>query len=156
MKTLYRALISLSLFLPMLAWSTNHRDGITLIQGTENRVMNLEELHTQANVTIAIYEPFRRDQISIQGIRLADFVAQHFEGTPGSIELQAHDGYTVVISNWQDRNWILMTHENDRPLTLRTHGPVRLVEEDLRNRDPNILRDFTEWVWMIQQIRAVE
>lgn len=156
MKALNRALISLLLLAPMLAWSTNHRDGITLIQGTEQRVMNLEELHDQVNVALDIYEPFRRDQISIQGIRLADFVEQHFKGTPSSIELQAHDGYIVDITDWQDRNWILMTHENNRPLTLRTHGPVRLVEEDLRDRNPEILRDFTDWVWMIQQIRAVE
>lgn len=156
MKTLNRALISLLLLVPVVAWSTNHREGITLIQGTEKRVMNLEELHGQADVALDIYEPFRRAQISIQGIRLVDFVEQHFNGTPGSIELQAHDGYTIAITDWQDSNWILMTHENDRPLTLRTHGPVRLVEEDLRDRNPEILRDFTDWVWMIQQIRAVE
>lgn len=156
MNTLNRALVSLLVLAPMLAWPMTHRDGITLVQGAEERVMNLEELHNQANVALVIYEPFRRDQISIQGIRLADFVEQHFEGTPGSIEFQAHDGYTVVISDWQDRNWILMTHENERPLTLRTHGPVRLVEEDLRDRDPEILRDFTDWVWMIQQITATQ
>ncbi|WP_051208055.1 hypothetical protein [Saccharospirillum impatiens] len=156
MKTLSRALVSLLLLTPMLAWSTNHREGITLVQGTEQQVMNLEELHGQANIAIDIYEPFRRDHISIRGIRLVDFVEQHFNDTPDSIALQAHDGYTVEITDWQDRNWILMTHENGRPLTLRTHGPLRLVEEDLRDRDPEILRDFTDWVWMIKQITATQ
>lgn len=116
--------------------------------------MHLNDLRDSADVETELYEPFRRDQITVRGIRLADFVRQHFDGTPSAIELQAHDGYTIEISDWQDRNWILMTHEDGRPLSLRTHGPVRLVQEDLRDRNPEILRDFIDWVWMIQQIEA--
>lgn len=156
MKRLSKTLVFLLVLSPLIAWSTNHRDGLTLVQGTEERTMNLDELHAQADVAMDIYEPFRRDHLSIRGIRLVDFIERHFQGTPGSIELQAHDGYTINLVDWQDSNWILMTHENDRPLTLRTQGPVRLVQEDLRDRNPDILRDFTDWVWMIKQVRVIE
>ncbi|MCH8529565.1 MAG: hypothetical protein LAT65_01810 [Saccharospirillum sp.] len=148
------AFISLFILVPLTAQATNHQEGILLIQGGVERTLSLSDLRDSADVATELYEPFRRDQIEIRGIRFADFVRQNFEGTPSAIELQAHDGYTIKITDWQDRNWILMTHEGERPLTLRTHGPVRLVQEDLRDRNPEILRDFIDWVWMIQRIEA--
>lgn len=154
MTMLRNTLIALFLLLPLTALATNHQEGVLLVQGDAERSLNLNDLRNSANVATELYEPFRRDRIAVRGIRLADFVRQHFEGTPRAIALQAHDGYSIEISDWQDSNWILMTHEDERPLTLRTHGPVRLVQEDLRDRNPEILRDFIDWVWMIKRIEA--
>lgn len=148
------SLLALLLTLPLATLAMNHQEGVRLVQAGIERSLHLNDLRDSADVETELYEPFRRDQITVRGIRLADFVQQHFEGTPRVIELQAHDGYTIEISDWQDRNWILMTHEGGRPLTLRTHGPVRLVQEELHDRNPEILRDFIDWVWMIQQIEA--
>ncbi|MHA7880107.1 MAG: hypothetical protein ACX931_09965 [Saccharospirillum sp.] len=139
---------------PLLTLAAGHNEGILLVQSDESRLLSLDDLRAQAGQAVSLYEPFRKDEISIRGVRLADFVREHFNGSPSAITLQAHDGYSIEITDWQDRNWILMTHENDRPLTLRTQGPVRLVQEDLRDRNPEILRDFIDWVWMIKRIEA--
>lgn len=149
-----KILFTLFMVLPLSTPATDHQEGLLLVQDGVERLLSLDEIQAQARTTIELYEPFRREQIQVRGIRLVNFIERHFEGTPMSIELVAHNDYTVELSDWQDRNWILITHENDRPLTLRNHGPIRLVQEDLRERDPEILRDFADWIWMIKQIEA--
>ena len=66
----------------------------------------------------------------------------------GGIPVLAHPG-------WQKNHWLVVTHEDDQPLSIRQRGPLRIVERDYGNKDPDNLRNFTDWIWMLQRIEAL-
>ncbi|OAZ96321.1 hypothetical protein ADS46_02775 [Halomonas sp. G11] len=90
----------------------------------------------------------------MQGMPFADFLARHFGRVPDKLRFTAWDGYEVTLGDWDDPNWYLVTIENGKPLSLRSRGPVRLVEREYGDRDVNSLREFNDWIWMIRSIEA--
>jgi len=42
-----------------------------------------------------------------------------------------------------------------KPLTLRLHGPLRIIERDYGSRDPENLRNFNNWLWMLDRIEVL-
>lgn len=153
--TIIRTLFTLCLFLTSsVALSDNHV--IYLIQNDKIIEVSVDELRSQADVEFELYEPFRRELVQVRGIMLDRLLSDHFDPYPHTIELIAHDDYKSSLTNWDKANWVLMTHENGRELGLRQQGPVRLLEKDYTGRDPDNLRHFNDWVWMIKSIEAVK
>ncbi|MCE8038630.1 hypothetical protein HOP58_13115 [Halomonas sp. MCCC 1A11062] len=93
--------------------------------------------------------------MSIRGLVFRDLLVEHFGRVPPQLHFVAWDDYDVTLPDWDDPNWILVTHQDDEPISLRQRGPVRLVERDYGSRDPGNLRNFNDWVWMIRSIEAV-
>ncbi|WP_240776407.1 hypothetical protein [Nitrincola alkalilacustris] len=150
-----RLMFALALLLPSIySWSDTHT--INLIQNGVTTEISVDSLREQAVVEFELYEPFRRETIQVRGLMLDELISQHFDPYPDTIELTAHDDYKSTLSRWDKANWVLMTHENGRPLGLRQQGPVRLLEKDYTGRNPENLRHFNDWVWMIKSIEAVK
>lgn len=150
-----RLILALLLLLPSI-YSWSDTDRIILIQNGATTEISVDSLREHAVVEFELYEPFRREIIQVRGLMLSEFLARHFDPYPETIKLTAHDNYTSTLSRWDKENWVLMTHENGRPLGLRQQGPVRLLEKDYTGRNPENLRHFNDWVWMIKSIEAVK
>jgi len=150
-----RAMVVLTLlFSSAHTWSDTHF--ISLIQNERTIEVSVDTLREQAEVEFELYEPFRRETIQVRGVMLDALLSEHFDPYPDTIKLTAHDDYVTTLSRWDKANWVLMTHENGRALGLRQQGPVRLLEKDYTGRNPENLRHFNDWVWMIKSIEAVQ
>ncbi|PAU79572.1 hypothetical protein CK498_03390 [Halomonas salipaludis] len=90
----------------------------------------------------------------VTGLVFRELLVEQFGALPEQLTFTAWDDYVVTLGGWDDPNWILVTHQDGEPLGVRERGPVRLVERDYGDRDPDSLRNFNDWVWMIREIEA--
>lgn len=146
------AIFILSLLLSPMIFADSQTLELISKSGTE--VISVEELRNNATETADIYGPFRKSNLTIRGYSFAPFLIAHFGTLPDTITITAIDGYQIQLSDLADRSWFLVTHENGKALDIRTHGPVRLVETNLGDRDPNILALYDDWIWMIKSIEV--
>jgi hypothetical protein len=130
-------------------------DELLLLDGDREVLLSLEALREQADVEFRFYEPYLAEEVDIRGLVFRDLLQEHFGKVPEQLHFEAWDDYEVTLGGWDDPNWILVTHQNGEPISLRNRGPLRLVERDYGNRDPANLRNFNDWVWMIRSIEAV-
>lgn len=133
---------------------TSVAQSIRLIDGGTVKKVDVEQLRQSSNSHFQLFDPYQGENVAMQGMPFADFLIRHFGRVPTKLRLTAWDGYEVTLGGWENPNWYLVTIENDKPLTLRSRGPVRLVERDYGNRDINSLREFNDWIWMIRSIEA--
>ncbi|NOI65502.1 hypothetical protein F0227_04625 [Vibrio sp. 99-8-1] len=94
--------------------------------------------------------------MTVHGVFLESLIKQYLLINPQSIKLVAVDNYSVTMNNWQERHWLLVTKEDGKPITLRQHGPIRLIEVEYGDRDPANLRNFNDWIWMIKRIEVIK
>lgn len=130
-------------------------DRLVLQHKGEEILLNLDELREQADVEFSFYDPYLTEEVEIRGLVFRDLLMAHLGGVPETLHFYAWDDYDVALGGWDDDNWILVTHHDGEPLSLRERGPVRLVERDYGNRDTSSLRNFNDWVWMIKRIESV-
>lgn len=131
---------------------------ISLLTPSGEIQISVNELREMAGSELEIHDPFQRADIPVRGIDLITFI-EHFAADyshANSLKFTASDDYETRISQWNSGNWLLVTHENGRSLRLRDHGPIKLVEKSLGNRNPENLRNFNDWVWMVTQIEVLE
>lgn len=114
----------------------------------------LEELKNKSTTTFSIFAPFRSKEITVSGIYVEDLLQQYLSYIPSEVKLNATDGYEVILKNWKRRHWLVVTAENGIPLTLRNHGPLRVIEREYGKLDAKNLRNFNHWVWMLEKIEA--
>ncbi|WP_240454183.1 hypothetical protein [Halomonas sp. NO4] len=117
--------------------------------------LSVAALRDQADVRFSFFDPFAGEELAVRGLVFRDFLVEHFGEVPEALAFDAWDDYRVTLDGWDDPGWILVTHQNGAPLSLRDRGPLRLVERDYGDRDPANLRNFNDWVWMIRSIKAV-
>ncbi|MFQ3787033.1 hypothetical protein [Halomonas sp. A29] len=115
----------------------------------------VEEVRARADVEFRFYDPYLADEVEIRGLVFRDLLVEQFGRVPPQLHFEAWDDYDVTLAGWDDPNWILVTHQDGEPISLRQRGPLRLVERDYGRRDPANLRNFNDWVWMIRSIEAV-
>lgn len=128
---------------------------LRLIDGDNVKEVTVEQLRQQSSIHFQLFDPYQGEEVAMQGMPFADFLTRHFGRVPDTLRFTAWDGYKVALGGWEDPSWHLVTIENGQPLTLRTRGPVRLVERDYANRDVDNLREFNDWIWMIRSIEVV-
>ena len=153
MKSLYY-LLSLLLFVSWPSYATD--DTLQLVEGGHNTEIAIEDLQQQAKTEFTIFAPFRGREVKMRGILLDEILLQHLSKMPKTIKLIAADGYEITFNNWRKGNWIVVTYEDDKPLTIRQQGPLRLIERNDGNKDPENLRNFNDWVWMLVRIEVIE
>ena len=138
----------------LLLPATSMAQALRLIDGDDVQEISVEELRQQSNHHFQLFDPYQGENVAMRGLPFADFLIRHFGRVPDTLHFTAWDGYEVTLDGWENPHWYLVTIENDQPLTLRSRGPVRLVERDDANRDVNNLREFNDWIWMIRSIEA--
>ena len=130
-------------------------DFLTLVDRNSRHQVSVESLRQEADLEFTIFEPFRGRQVKIRGILLEQVLRKHLSRVPSNIKLIAHDDYDLVFTDWKTHHWVLVTHEDDKPLSLRNQGPLRLIERKYQGRDPKNLRDFNDWIWMLKEIEVL-
>ena len=153
MKLLNRLLFSILLLISVPVFAGEGT--LELIDGGKNIRVPLETLRTQAQTEFTIFAPFRGQEVHMKGILLDDLLNKYLARTPKRLKLTAIDGYEITFEDWKSNHWVVVTHENGHPLSLRQHGPLRIVELDLGNKNPRNLRDFNDWIWMLQRIEVL-
>ncbi|WP_417581698.1 hypothetical protein [Nitrincola sp.] len=150
-----------SIFLLLVIWCSSllaDEATVTLVTPSGELQISANELRAMAGNELEIYDPFQRVSIPVRGVDLIDFI-EHFatdHSQASRLKFIASDDYETHISQWNSGNWLLVTHENGHELRLRDHGPIKLVEKSLGNRNPENLRNFNDWVWMITTIEVLE
>ena len=152
MKKYVIALISVFSFWLALPASA---DTLTLIEGGRTVNLDLDEIRSGANEEITLFAPFRRKEVTFRGYYLSQFLDTRFALNASHLKITAIDGYTVDFVGWDRDDWFLVTHEDGVPLSVRDHGPLRLIEVDLNGRSPTNLSLYDDWIWMINQIEVL-
>lgn len=140
----------LALCLPTLAQA----QALSLIDGETTEKIAISDLREQPNTTFTVYDPYQGRDVEMQGIPFREFLVEHFGSVPPQLHFTAWDDYEVTLGGWDNPVWYLVTVEDGEPLTLRSRGPVRLVEREYSGRDTENLREFNDWIWMIRSIEA--
>lgn len=155
MITFYRNF--LLLWSLLLSFSSNAADeSLYLVYDEKVIAIPLASLRLQSTTELEIFSPFRNKEITVHGVFLESLIKQYLLINPQSIKLVAVDNYSVTMNNWQKRHWLLVTKEDGKPITLRQHGPIRLIEVEYGDRDPANLRNFNDWIWMIKRIEVIK
>ncbi|WP_236645439.1 hypothetical protein [Aidingimonas lacisalsi] len=128
---------------------------LVISQNDREHVIPVETLRQQADIEFTFHDPYQRQEITVRGLAFSEWIRDHFDPVPEKLRIMGWDGYETVFEGWDDPRWVLVTHENGRPLGLREKGPLRLVERDYGDRDPDNLRSFNDWIWMIKRIEVV-
>jgi len=152
MKTMQVLFVFLVCLLPSVVVA--NADILTLVDGELRHEVPIDAIRQDADLEFAIFDPFRGREVKIRGILLDQLLRSYFSRVPSSIKLTAHDEYALVFTGWQASQWAIVTHEDGQPLSLRSQGPLRLVQRQYHGRDPKNLRDFNDWVWMLKTIET--
>lgn len=150
-KTGFAYLLILIVSFPL---ASVHARELTLINGDDTRQIATASLIQQADTTFTLFDPYQGRDVEMRGFEFRDFLIEQFGEIPPGLHFTAWDDYDVTLSGWDDPNWYMIVEEDGEPLTLRSRGPLRLVERDYGARDVNSLREFNDWVWMIRSIEA--
>ncbi|SBS28514.1 hypothetical protein MAQ5080_01119 [Marinomonas aquimarina] len=135
---------------------SSHVFALTLVNGKQQVDISTSQLLADANVSHEMYAPFRRQNVLFEGYMLSDFLQQALGAQVTAARFIAIDGYDLSLQNIDERSLMLVVKENGEALTIRNHGPLRLIETDLGGRDPKNISLFDDWVWMIKQIEVVD
>jgi hypothetical protein len=127
---------------------------LDMIDGDTTQKIALSDLREISDTTFTLYDPYQGREVEMQGVAFKTFLIDQFGEVPPALHFIAWDDYEVTLEGWDDPNWYLITAEDGDPLTIRTRGPLRLVERDYGDRDVENLREFNDWVWMIRSIEA--
>jgi hypothetical protein len=127
---------------------------LILINGESTQKVALGDLRDRADTAFTVFDPFQGRDVDMRGISFRDFLIEHFGEVPPTLHFTAWDDYEVSLGGWDDPSWYLVTIEDGEPLSLRSRGPIRLVEREYSGRDIENLRDFNDWIWMIRSIEA--
>ena len=122
--------------------------------GEQETQLAVADLRERADVRFTFYDPYLADEVEVTGLVFRELLEEQLGEVPAQLTFTAWDDYVVTLGGWDDPNWILVTHHDGEPLGVRERGPVRLVERDYGDRDPDSLRNFNDWVWMIREIEA--
>lgn len=134
----------------------SHVSALTLLSKDKQVTLTSAQLAAQANYSHEMFAPFRRQTVLFEGFLLSEFLQHHLGVTAQSARFSAYDGYELTLTDIDQRKLMLVVKENGEELTVRNHGPVRLIETDLGGRNPKNISMFDDWVWMIKQIEVVD
>lgn len=143
--------------LSVLGWLSvpAYAQALSLINGEETTTLSIGELRQQSTITVTVFDPFQGRDVEMHGLEFRRFLIDQFGDVPPALHFTAWDDYAVTVSGWNDPRWLMVTEEDGEPLTLRSRGPLRLVEQSYDDqRDIENLRDFNDWIWMIRSIEA--
>lgn len=128
---------------------------LSLINGDETKTLAINDLRQQSDITLTVFDPFQGRDVEMHGLDFRRFLIHQFGEVPPVLHFTAWDDYEVTLGNWHDPKWLLVTEQDGEPLTLRSRGPLRLVERTYDDqRAIENLREFSDWVWMIRSIEA--
>ncbi|OJA04268.1 hypothetical protein [Halomonas sp. QHL1] len=143
-------LIVLGITLP----GTAVAQALNMINGDVTQKVALSDLRARSDTAFTLYDPFQGRDVVMRGVAFRTFLIDQFGEVPPALHFTAWDDYEVTLEGWDDPNWYLISTEDGDPLTIRSRGPVRLVERDYGDRDVENLREFNDWIWMIRSIEA--
>ncbi len=149
--------VSVVCVLLLLSWLSMpaYSQSLSVINGEKTTTLSLNELRQQSTITLSIFDPFQGREVDMHGLEFRRFLINQFGEVPPALRFTAWDDYEVTLSGWNDPKWLMVTEENGEPLTLRSRGPLRLVEQAYDDqRDIENLREFNDWIWMIRSIEA--
>ncbi|WED22170.1 hypothetical protein L3Q72_01750 [Vibrio sp. JC009] len=128
---------------------------LVLIDRDTRVEVSIDELRSQADTEFTMFAPFRHREVRIKGILLEDLLSRYLSKVPERIRFTALDDYQITFDNWKKNQWVVVTHEDGKPLSVRQQGPLRVVEMDLNGKNVNNLREFNDWIWMLAKIEIL-
>ena len=147
-----RAILLLSLLL--MSFTSSATD-LEIVDGEKVYSYQLANLYTEARDTARLYAPFRKQNVEFRGFDFERFLRDRVGRDVQSVRITAADGYEVNMAQLRGGTWMLVTHENGEPLTLKNLGPLRLIQTDIGDRDPENMSLFDDWIWMVKKIEVV-
>lgn len=153
-KIFYSLFFSVVTLLSTHGFARTH--SLTIVDDGISTQVSIDEIRKQSHLEFSIYEPFKEKKVQMKGIYLDDLLIRYLSKVPQNITLYALDGYQTKFHAWKKRHWVIVTYEDSKALNLRSKGPLKVVETDISGKDPKNLRDFNDWVWMLNKIEVAE
>lgn len=159
------ALIVVGISLPATAFA----QALNMINGDVTQKVALSDLRAMSDATFTLYDPYQGRDVEMQGVAFRTFLIEQFGEVPPALHFTAWDDYEVTLEGWDDPDWYLISSEDGDPLTIRSRGPLRLVDrgysdqndsdqdsanQDSGNQGVESLDEFRDWIWMIRSIEA--
>ncbi|AYF34914.1 hypothetical protein J4377_10090 [Halomonas sp. XH26] len=141
----------------LLSWLSMpvYAQALSVINGEKTTALSLNELRQQSTITLSIFDPFQGREVDMHGLEFRRFLINQFGEVPPALHFTTWDDYEVTLGGWDDPKWLMVTEEDGELLTLRSRGPLRLVDQAYNDqRDIKNLREFNDWIWMIRSIEA--
>ncbi|MCD6003549.1 hypothetical protein ACM25P_18350 [Vreelandella alkaliphila] len=148
---------SVACILLLLSWLSVpvYAQALSVINGEKTTALSLNELRQQSTITSPVFDPFQGRELEMHGLEFRRFLINQFGEVPPALHFTTWDDYEVTLGGWDDPKWLMVTAESGEPLTLRSRGPLRLVDQAYNDqRDIKNLREFNDWIWMIRSIEA--
>lgn len=145
--------VLLSLWIMAFSCQVN---ALKFVHNETELVLSNEELANNSNVTHQMFGPFRYADVVFEGYDLSKLLQHTLNVTAKSIRVSALDGYQMVLDDVDTRPLMLVVKENGKTLSIREHGPARIIEKDYGGRDWRNISLFDDWVWMIQEIEVLD
>lgn len=148
----------IALLLMAMLWSVNFTiaGDLDLLRGDQLKSLSFAELREGATEQSEGFDPFRKRNVVYRGYNFNAFLQREFGGLVDHIRVTAQDGYQIELKSLTRSDWVLVTHEDGEPLSIRSHGPLRLVQTDLQGRDPHNMSLYDDWIWMIRRIEVLD
>jgi len=136
--------ILLILFLTLTSINANE---LSLINGKQE-ILKLQDIKKDKIVSFKIFEPYKKEFLTFQGITLKDFT-QSYGKKANKLLLTALDDYKIEFTKKQieNKNIILVFKENNKLLTPDIKGPARIIYRNYK-KDKHAIY-LTKWIWMI-------
>lgn len=101
-----------------------------------------------------LYNPWEKREEVYSGLFLDELVAKYALPETRKIRFIAIDGYSIVIEwfEWQKYRTLLATRINERHLSVRQKGPMRIVFPDYVADNEEYKANLHQWMWMINRI----
>lgn len=128
---------------------------LDIVDGDKTLSFTLATLYAEADMSTSLYAPFRKQNVEFRGFDFQKFLRDRVGKDVQTVRITAADGYEVNLGQLDTGTWMLVTHENGEPLTLKNLGPLRLIETDIGDRDPENMSLFDDWIWMLRKIEVV-
>lgn len=114
----------------------------------------LKILQQYSKTEFTLFSPDQKREVHIKGILLENLLQKYLTKVPDQVSLIAIDGYKQTFKNWQRNHWVIVTSEDGKPLSLKKKGPLKLVERSYSKKRLKNLRNFNQWIWMLQRIET--
>lgn len=149
--------LSITCVLLLLSWLSvpAYAQALSMINGDAKKTLSINDLRQKSDITQTVFDPYQGREVEMRGLEFRRFLIDQFGDVPPALRFSTWDDYEVTLGGWHDPNWLLVTEEDGKPLSLRSRGPLRLVEQAYDDqRDVEKLREFNDWIWMIRSIEA--
>jgi hypothetical protein len=121
--------------------------------GTHTTAIGFRTLEQMPRVTLSVYEPFLKRDVTFSGVRMSDLLAViGVSPSDSSIYMHALDDYHVTFTRDQlaSSGAVLATRAGGERIAIKDGGPIRIIH----SRSGRVADNGDNWIWSVDRMKA--